>query len=73
MTFAENIKQARQRVFLSQDAFAKILDVNFTTVSRWETGRSKTNLSTMKKIKKFCKDNGVDYAPLEVSWLAFKN
>lgn len=40
MTFAESIKQMRQRLFFSQEAFAKELNVNLTTVSRWETGGS---------------------------------
>lgn len=70
MTFAENIKQTRQRLFFSQEAFAKELDVNLTTVSRWETGKSKPNMSTMRQIKEFCTKHNVDYMPLESSWLA---
>lgn len=54
MTFAENIKQTRQRLFFSQEVFAKELNVNITTVSRWETGKSKPNMSTMRQIKEFC-------------------
>ena len=54
MTFAETIKRTRQRLFFSQEAFAKELSVNLTTVSRWETGRSKPNISTMRQIKEFC-------------------
>lgn len=72
MTFAENIKQTRQRLFYSQEAFAKELSVNLTTVSRWERGKSKPNMSTMRQIKEFCERNGIDYAPLESSWLAFE-
>lgn len=48
MTFAESIRQTRQRLFFSQEAFAKELNVNLTTVSRWETGKSKPNMSTMR-------------------------
>lgn len=54
MTFAESIRQTRQRLFFSQEAFAKELNVNLTTVSRWETGKSKPNMSTMRQIKEFC-------------------
>ena len=50
MRFAENVKQMRQRLFFSQEAFAKELNVNLTTVSRWETGKSKPNMSTMRQI-----------------------
>lgn len=71
MTFAESIRQARQRLFLSQEAFAKELNVNLTTVSRWETGKSKPNMSTMRQIKEFCSKYNADYEPLESSWLTF--
>ena len=64
MTFAENIKQTRQRLFYSH--------VNLTTVSRWETGKSKPNMSTMRQIKEFCTKYNADYEPLESSWLAFE-
>ena len=72
MTFAETIKRTRQRLFFSQEAFAKELSVNLTTVSRWETGRSKPNISTMRQIKEFCEMHNVDYEPIESSWLTFE-
>ena len=72
MTFAESIRQTRQRLFFSQEAFAKELNVNLTTVSRWETGKSKPNMSTMRQIKEFCSKYNADYDPLESSWLAFE-
>ena len=71
MTFAENIKQTRQRLFFSQEVFAKELNVNITTVSRWETGNSKPNMSTMRQIKEFCIKHNADYKALENSWLDF--
>lgn len=70
MLFSENIKIMRQKLFYSQDAFAKELKVTVSTVNRWETGKSVPNLSTMKRIKEFCEKNNVDYKPLEESWLA---
>ena len=72
MRFAENVKQMRQRLFFSQEAFSKELNVNLTTVSRWETGKSKPNMSTMRQIKEFCEKHNADYEPLESSWLAFE-
>ena len=72
MTFAENIKQTGQRLFYSQEVFAKELSVNLTTVSRWETGKSKPNMSTMRQIKEFCAKHNAEYDPLESSWLAFE-
>ncbi len=70
MTFAETIKYTRQRLFLSQEEFAKELGVTLSTVSRWETGRSKPNMSTMKQLKGFCESHDVEYAPVESGWLA---
>lgn len=72
MRFAENVKQMRQRLFFSQEAFAKELNVNLTTVSRWETGKSKPNMSTMRQIKEFCEKHNANYEPLESSWLTFE-
>ena len=70
MLFSDNIKIMRQKLFLSQDAFAKELAVSVSTVNRWEIGKSVPNLSTMKRIKEFCDKHNVDYAPFEESWLA---
>lgn len=70
MLFSDNIKTMRQKLFLSQEAFAKELTVSVSTVNRWEIGTSVPNLSTMKRIKDFCDVHNVDYVPIEESWLA---
>ena len=70
MLFSENIKTMRQKLFLSQEAFAKEVTVSVSTVNRWEIGKSVPNLSTMKRIKDFCDVHNVDYVPIEESWLA---
>ena len=70
MTFAEQIRMIRQRMFLSQDAFAKMLHVSLSTVNRWEMGKSKPNLTAMRNIKEFCSENSLEYDPLETSWLS---
>ena len=70
MMFSESIKIMRQKLFYSQEALAKKLEVSISTVNRWEIGKSIPNLSTMKKIKDFCIENDVEYEPIEESWLA---
>ena len=70
MEFAEQIRMMRQRMFLSQEEFAKTLHVSLSTVNRWEMGKSKPNLTAMKQIKEFCGKNGLDYQCLESSWLS---
>lgn len=69
MDFSTAIKLMRQKQLLSQELFSKELNVAISTVNRWETGKSKPNLSTMKQLKAFCDKNGIDYKPLEESWL----
>ena len=61
MEFCRDIRLIRQRSMLSQEAFAKILGVSFTTVNRWETGKCKPSYRTMKLIDDFCKARGIDF------------
>ena len=52
MSFSEDIKRIRRKAFMTQEDFAKELGVSFATVNRWETGKAKPNLKTMKLIKR---------------------
>ena len=61
MIFSEEIKQLRQRLFMSQTAFAKELGVSYTTVNRWEMGRAKPTYKTMKLIDDYCKEKGIEF------------
>ena len=69
MSFSEELKQVRKRAFLSQQGFAKAVNVSFSTVNRWETGKTMPNLSAMKNIKAFCETNQMDFSALEQEWL----
>ena len=69
MNFSEELKRIRQRSFLTQEAFAKELQVAFSTVNRWECGKAKPNLTAMKNIKSFCDARGFEYRNLEELWL----
>ncbi len=71
MTCPEEIKKIRQKCFLTQEAFAKELKVSFSTVNRWEGGKTRPNLSAMKEIKNFCEVHNMEYTPLEDAWLNF--
>lgn len=59
MGFSEDIKDIRQKCFLSQEAFAKELGISFATVNRWESGKTKPTYKTMKLIDDFCKKNNI--------------
>jgi DNA-binding transcriptional regulator YiaG len=61
MIFSEEIKKLRQRLFMSQTAFAQELGVSYTTVNRWEMGRAKPTYKTMKLIDDYCKEKGIEF------------
>lgn len=61
MSFTEDIKKIRRKAFLTQEDFAKKIGVSFATVNRWETGKAKPNLKTMKLIDDYCKSNNIDF------------
>lgn len=61
MSFSTDIKVVRQRSLLSQEAFAQALGVSFTTVNRWEGGKSKPSYKAMKLIDEFCKERNIDF------------
>lgn len=72
MNCSEEIKRVRERSFFTQEAFAKELKVSFSTVNRWEGGKSRPNLSAMRKIKDFCDAHDIAYSGLEEAWLDYK-
>ena len=61
MSFSEDIKRIRRKAFMTQEDFAKEIGVSFATVNRWETGKAKPNLKTMKLIDEYCKRNNLDF------------
>lgn len=48
MTYSEKIKKIRQKCFLSQEVFGREIGGSFSSVNRWEGGKSKPNMSAMK-------------------------
>lgn len=59
MPFADEIRKLRQQQFMSQTDFANLLGVSFTTVNRWENGKSKPSYKAMKNIDKYCKEHNI--------------
>lgn len=48
--YAKKIKEYRERKFLTQEKLAKLLGVNYVTVSRCETGSFAPNMAMKKKL-----------------------
>ncbi len=61
MSFSHEIKAIRQQSLLSQETFAQVLGVSFTTVNRWESGKSKPSYKALKQIDDFCKAHGIAF------------
>lgn len=70
MDIYSEIKIIRQKAFMTQEAFAKELNVAFSTVSRWESGKTYPNISAMKQIKIFCDKNKISFDELQNAWLS---
>ena len=51
MGFSNEIMIIRQKAFMTQETFAKALNVAFSTVNRWEFGKTHPNMTAMKQ---FC-------------------
>ena len=61
MSFSYDIKITRQNSLLSQEEFAQVLGVFFSTVNRWETDKSKSSYKTMKLIDNYYKAKRIDF------------
>jgi len=49
---AKQIKELRHRLNLTQEQFAARVGVTFTTVNRWESGKSTPSPLAMRQIEK---------------------
>ena len=64
MNFDKMIKFIRKKSLLSQNAFAEALGVSFSTINRWENGKSVPQIGMLKCINEFCVENKI---PVDIS------
>lgn len=69
MSLAEVIKNTRMKSLLSQEDFAKELNVSVGSINRWENGKTKPNIIAMKAIKTFCEERKLKYDMIEEEWI----
>ena len=65
MPLSELIRVMRKKALLSQESFAKALNVSVGTINRWENAKTKPNITAMKKIKAFCEENNIPFDEIE--------
>lgn len=73
MSISKEIKFVRQKVFMTQEAFAKALSVAYSTVNRWEAGKTIPSMTAMKNIKKLCDENDISFNELQNAWISRTN
>ena len=61
MEFGQQIKQVRLKLHLSQADFAKILGVSFTTINRYENGKSNPSYRALRAFEQLCKDRNISF------------
>ena len=61
MGLPTDIRNLRKAVLLSQESFAKELGVSFSTVNRWEMGKSRPSYEALKKLKNFSEKHGLTF------------
>jgi len=71
MNVPENIKEIRKRTGDNQQSLAAALNVSFSTINRWETGRNEPAPLAMESIRAYCKRKGIDFAEFEGNAIKF--
>lgn len=59
MEFSEQIKYVRLKLHMSQTEFAQLLGVSFTSVNRWENGKTTPNYRALRTFEQLCKDKNI--------------
>ena len=60
MEFSKVCFETRLRLNLSQEKLAKKLNVYFTTINRWENGKTIPQKLILYRFIKFCAQNGIE-------------
>ena len=61
MEFKDKVYQARMKMGLSQEAFAKELNVGIASINRWENGVTKPNKLKEYAFLEYCKGKGIKF------------
>lgn len=61
MEFKDKVYQARMQLGISQEAFAKELNVGIASINRWENGATKPNKLKEYAFVEYCKSKGIKF------------
>lgn len=60
MEFCTIVKRIRRELGFSQEQLARGLGISFSTVNRWENGKSYPSQMAKELFYSFCKDKNID-------------
>ena len=60
MDFKDKLVFVRAKLNLTQTELAKKLNVSFSSVSRWENGKSKPTKKAIVVFNEYCKSNNIE-------------
>lgn len=58
--YSELVKKLRDKLIISQEELAKLLEVSFATVNRWEKGHYEPTIKAKRKLIELCRENGIE-------------
>ena len=61
MEFKEKLIYIRAKLNLSQTDLAKILNVSYVTICRWECGKVKPTKKAEYAVDQLCKEKGISF------------
>jgi len=61
MDFKDKVLMARVKLNLSQSELAQKLNVAFSTISRWETGKTQPTRKDLMTFEQFCLENRLNF------------
>lgn len=59
MSYGEYIKTVRKELKISQEQLARLLNVSFSTVNRWENGKSVPSQMAQELLRQLCESRGL--------------
>ena len=59
MDYAKLIKELREKLFMTQDEFAKYIGASFQSVNRWENGKYRPTIKIRKKLNELFVGHGL--------------
>lgn len=60
------IKKIRDKLLITQQELAEMLDVSFASVNRWEQGHFEPTMKVKRKLVEICKKNGINLEENEI-------